>query len=291
MWVKKERSAPPCFAGVPAGVFAALRLPVQEVVRSGGAARLPPPAAKLCLGAGALPWCHVDAGAAALADAADEDTKQLAACGVAWRGEPRLWRRASATPGEPAAAVAAAAAAAAGRASGCGAKADETPLLAIDHERLPLTSPCGSFEQGCPAPPNRLAVANGLRDDEGWGVAAKGLVVAACGCRGCGDGGATGGWGSCATAAVEKEEEEASRSSAIWSEARVDGGSGTAVRGIEVAAVALGPSSYSSSASSSHAASVKEWPAAALPLAPPLLATLCDGHHSSSANCGGADGT
>ena len=37
--------------------------------------------------------------------------------------------------------------------------------------------------------------------------AAKGLVVAACGCRGCGDGGATGGWGSCATAAVEKEEE------------------------------------------------------------------------------------
>ena len=112
MFVKKECSPPRCFAGVP--LVAALRLLVQEVARSGGAARRPPPAAKPCLGTGAFPWCHVDAGAAALADAADEGAKQLAgfgvACGVAWRGEPRLVRRTSASPGESAAA---------GRVSGC----------------------------------------------------------------------------------------------------------------------------------------------------------------------------
>ena len=122
--VKKERSAPPCFAGVPpAGVFAALRFFVQEVACSGGAIRRPPAAAKLCAGAGAFPWCHV--GAAALADddakpgqdAAEDDAKQLATCGaasgVAWRGAPRLVRLASAPPGESAAAAAAAVAVAA----------------------------------------------------------------------------------------------------------------------------------------------------------------------------------
>ena len=219
MLVRKERSAPPCFAGVPpAGVFAALRLLPQEVAFSGGAALRPPPAS-LCLGAGALPPCHVDAGAAALADddakpgqdAADDDAKQLAACGVAsgvaWRGEPRLVRRASAPPGEPAAAAAVAVAAAVGRVFGCGVKADPTPLLGTEHERLPLTSPLGSFDLDCqvPAPLDRLAVANGLREDDGCGVAAKGLVVVAARCcRCCGDGGAARCWGGGAAAPAEE---------------------------------------------------------------------------------------
>ena len=90
-------------------------------------------------------------------------------------------------------------------------------MLGSALERLPVTSPAGSVDLVCQVP-ERLALANGLSDEEGCGpptvrwptpLLPKGLALgwALLGARGC-DGGAEDGGAAAAAAAAVAEEEE-----------------------------------------------------------------------------------